>query len=391
MLFLIHLILLALFGFLVFRWVRFDVPAWLFLVAYLLKILAGLTVGYIFHEIYQGGDTIRFFELAQAEELVPENQPRTQFFVALISPIAYASGNSYWITAAWLSAAGFLGWYFVSRTLTGLFPETKNLILFSFLILPSAMFWSSGILKGTIALPAFGIAIALVIKLRKLQHLNWKEYLLLILSGYLLFEIKHYLFITAILFAGSLAVTLALRKISGIKRWAMLAAIIFITLTSTQIVHPYLRFSRIPLTLYENNQTILTRSKEENRLNIIIENPSWKAILSELPSSLYAGLLRPTILDKTIKLGIIHKIENFILCALMFSSLMLYLYQSPTIDKPLIVSGLACILMLALLLPLAAPNLGTLVRYKTAYIPYLFLISSILPYRYFIRNQSKND
>ncbi len=379
----LHIAALLGLSYLSFRLLKSNLPSWTFWVALGLKLLAGIVLGLIFYEYYGTGDTITFFEAAKnlnSENL--KDQPRTQFFITLLSPLALSTGGSYWLTSLWLSFISFLATWYATIIIIRLFPDLKAVISVSFLFIPSVVFWSSGILKDTIAFASLVVLVALTIKCYRLFSASVLEITIVILTGVTLFQIKHYLFITYLIFGGTLMASALFRRLNGAGRWAVASLILVLALTSTQFIHPYLEIDRIPWTLYENNRAILEKSTSEDQLDIVIENASWISVLSQVPGAFQAGLFRPSIYDPTPVWGWIHRIENLMLSILIIMSLILYFKLKPETDWMLFISSLLCILLLAVMLPLSTPNFGTLVRYKNVYTPYLFLISSILPYKY---------
>ncbi|WP_462251416.1 hypothetical protein [Ekhidna sp.] len=358
----------------------------LFWIGLIIKLFSGILLGYLYFEYYGQGDTIHLFELAKSYSLESiQNQPRERFFVWIISPIVWLTGGSYWITSIWLSFLGFLACWYATTSLSEIFPEIKLPIATCLLLVPSVVFWSSGILKDTVSFSALVLSIVLVVKLYRNQRLLFIDLILLIFSLILLFKIKHYLLITVLIFSSILIFSILLRKIKTRLKWPLAITVLAIILISTQFIHPYLRVDRIAQTIYENNEAIASQTSPENRI-IVLENESFMSLINKVPISIYTGLLRPSILDSTSSLGWVHRIENFILTVLIFLSLMLIIKEKHEFDLPLLFSSIFCIVLLGTLLPLTSPNFGTLVRYKNAYFPFILLISSILPYRYLSSN-----
>ncbi|WP_370089525.1 hypothetical protein [Ekhidna sp.] len=379
----LNIALLAGFSYLSFRLVKSTFNPWVFWIALGLKLTAGLILGLIFYEYYGTGDTITFFEAAKSFNLENLNgQPRTQFFILILRPIVLITGGSYWLSSLWLSFISFVASWYAVIMMISLYPNLRAIISISFLFIPSVVFWSSGIMKDTIAFAALSIIVSLLLVLYERFKIRTVQLLILIIASYMLYQIKHYLFITSLVFAGGLLASMLFKKIKNQWRWIITLSIFIAALSATQFIHPYLEVDRIPWTLYENNSAILEKSDPEDRLNIVIENDSWSAVISEIPTSLHAGLFRPSIFDQTPVWGWVHRVENLILTSLIIMSILLYFKQKPKVDWVLFCSALACILLLAIMLPLSTPNFGTLVRYKNAFMPFLFLISSILPYQY---------
>ncbi|SNT10903.1 Predicted membrane protein [Ekhidna lutea] len=378
----IHIIIISSLAFLVFRKLKTSLPTWMFWIGLVMKISAGFVLGWIFYEYYGEGDTISFFEMAKSFDDFATEEPRTQFFIRILTLLVYLSGGSYWITSAWLSFISFTAAWYATSQFSKAFPSIKVLTASCFLIIPSIVFWSSGILKDTLAFAAMMVLIAAILKWYKRINITVYDFIIAVISGYLLFHLKHYLIITCLIFGGLLVSVSLIKKVKSRWKWIIAAMVLALSLISTQFVHPYLKVEKLSWTIYETNRTILEKSDLEGQLDIEIKDASILAVIKEVPKALHAGLFRPSIYDKTPIWGWLHRIENFILTILIIMSVSLYFKRNPPVDTPLFVSALCCILLLAIMLPLATPNFGTLVRYKNAYMPYLFLICSILPYHY---------
>lgn len=368
-------------GWLIQRVTRTDLPAFVFWVALSLKLMAGILLGYIFYEFYGSGDTIHFFESAKNSSL-PSNEPRTHFFLKLLKPAVWISNDSYWITSLWLSFLSFISTWYGLSVLIRLFPKEKIVLTVSMLFIPSVVFWSSGIMKDTIAFGALMIAVPSIMALLKSNNSNWLNAAAIILTCFILLKIKHYLLISVALFGGIFLAYEVFRRFKSKRGIGISAALLVITVISIQFVHPYLNLNRLPWVLYENNQSILLNTEATSSTGIVLENPDWESVLSNIPEAAITGFFRPHLNDSTPPFGYIHRIENFVLGALIAMSTIILLRKRTTIDRPVVLAASCSILLLAILLPLSTPNFGTLVRYKNAYMPFLFMLFGVLPFHF---------
>ncbi|MEO1254445.1 MAG: hypothetical protein AAFY41_06110 [Bacteroidota bacterium] len=242
-------------------------------------------------------------------------------------------------------------------------------------------------MKDTLTFSAVAIIIAILHKFYHTQKVNAFELLFLIASGFILLRLKHYLFITVIIYASVLLSIITAKKFANKWKWGAVCFLLIASFTIIQHVHPYLNVNRLAWVLYQNNKSIIQKSDPAKSLDLQIEDDSWSAVLKELPKAIHVGLFRPSFLDKVPPMGFIHQLENMIISTLIILSIILLLKEKHLLDKPLIISAISCILLLAALLPLSTPNFGTLVRYKNAYMPFLLLLSSILPYKYLFNKE----
>ncbi len=386
----LHIITLGLIAYLSFRKLKSSFHPVVFWLGMLLKLTAGIILGHIFYEYYGSGDTIYFFDLANnGNQISLPNQPRTSFFVSALKPLVWLTGGSYWIVSLWLSLFSFLACWYATILLVEVFPFQKNLVAICLLFIPTIIFWSSGVMKDTLSFAAMVASVTVLVKFHKHGYVSIQNMVILLLSSILLFKIKHYLLIVLLIFGGALVANWLLNKIEGRVKWILTIAVLGLALVSTQLIHPYLKITRIAQTVYENNQAIIKNTNPEDQLDLVINDAKLVSVLREVPKAIHIGLFRPSVIDNTVTMGWIHKIENLILTTLIFLSLLLCFKLKPTIDWPLLSISISCILLLAIMLPLSSPNFGSLVRYKNAYMPFLFMLSGFLPYTYLTSKSSE--
>jgi hypothetical protein len=401
----IHILILGFLSYAAFKQFKSPFEPLIFWTALVLKMSAGIAVGLIFHFYYGSGDSLVLFEQAtklsalsfteHLKELAADgsyttnNQPRELFFIKILSVFASVTNNSYWITSLYLSFLSFITFWFFVITIAKIFPSTKTVALIAFLFIPSIIFWSSGILKDTISSTALIFSTTILLKVIYLKRSSILTIILGLISLIILFNIKHYLFIVFILFSG---LFLDLRLLSVVKKkikWVIAFGIMIAIIGSTQFVHPYFTWNKIPQTILEINETIHENSSYSDPEMVTIDEPTWAAIALATPEALITGLFSPSIFDTTIPFGWIHRIENFILLILTILSILFWIKEKPKVDFTLLVPALVCICLLATMLALTTPNFGSLVRYKNAFMPFLFLIVSILPYQFIITKKTE--
>ncbi len=396
---LLNISVLFLLSYVAFRKIKSTFPDWVFMVALLLKLSAGITSVLIFKCFYGTGDAIAFFEAAKSytslsikehvyalfnTPVVPdfEDRPRVLFFVKLISVIVRISGDSFWLSSLYVSFISFLFFWYFTVILSRIYPHLKWNIVACFLFVPSVIFWSSGLLKESIANGAFILTIAFTIKMAHKRRLSVLELSIAFLSILLLYQVKHYLLITFLVFLGLFSSFCVLRRFSGIFHWLVPAIILVFISFLIQSVHPYLKVSRLAQTIYENNQAFITKTDVDNQIGIIVTEPNWNSILNEFPNSVYTGLFRPHIFDHTPAIGWVHKIENFFLLFLLIFTIIISIKEHSGMNWPVLFPSIISILLLAFFLCISTPNFGSLVRYKSSFIPFFALLVSILPFQY---------
>ncbi len=386
-------IMILVLTFILHRKVFRELPPIIFWSAFLLKLSAGIVLGLILNYEYQTSDSFTYFQLGKdilSGSNLDISQPRVQFFSTCLVPFIWITKGSYWLTGLWISCLSFYVYaYFVVR-FTQLFPGKRTVTVIAFLFIPTVIFWSSGVLKGTLTNPATVFLVLMILVVYKNEKINLYELVIAILSFLLLLKIKHYLFISLLLFTGLIVSLVVIRRLQKSVKWLVVLLILGSTSFFSQKIHPYLTADRLAQTIYETNQTILKLTSPEKRVNIEVKSPDLTSVFNELPTAVFTGLFRPSIQDKTPLWGIFHQLENLILTSLTIFSLLLLIRNKPQIDWILICSSLLVILFLASLLAMTTPNFGSLIRYRNAFMPFLFLIVSILPLDYLLSKPSDN-
>lgn len=394
----IHLVILTAFVLFLYRILGKEEPI-AFGALLALKIVAGLVVGWTAFNLYDGGDTNYFFKYAKHISVLPLGEqvsillgndfknlsktPRTFFFIRILSIPTTLTGNSYWLSGIYFSLVSFLAsWYFFICIKKN-YPKLRLATLVA-LFVPSIIFWSSGVLKGALSNSALLVLVALVIHLYHHKSLKWWEIIIGVLSLIILYQLKHYLLISFMAFAGLLGAFLLVKKLKTKFKWVFFIGVILIMLVGVQKIHPYLTFKRVAWALYENHHTIRDKTPIKNQLDLVLQEATLFEIIKKAPHALYIGLTKPSFFDAVPFIAIIHQIENLFLLFLMGLSIILYIKYKPPTDWLLLGTGLAVLFIFLAIITLSTPNLGTLVRYRSAYLPFLFLVVSVLPLKYFL-------
>lgn len=368
----------------------------IYYISFFLKMFAGMALGIIFKTFFGAGDTFAYYEAAQLitepgfdhwwhvlgqAEIGPfPNQPRAIMFVKIISGILMLTKGNYWVISSYLSLISFLAFWYLYRQVRTTLPNIKWPVVIGFLLLPSAVFWSAGIMKGALTNASIAFLTAICLKLFYRKQMYWYEFVLVAIAGLLLYFIKYYLLIIllpAILYAlfDRRALKAGLTKpVRAIVYLAILAGSIFIA----PQIDPNLRVDRLPQSIHRNQQSLDNSQRNNSQIDLMIE-PTWGSLLAKTPSAIFIGLFGPTIFDTTSPWGWIPKIENLLIFGFTLWSIFLLFRQKLFDPDILVIASGIFILVLAAMLPLAAPNFGALVRYKAPLTPFLVTLVTILP------------
>jgi len=365
--------------------------------ALMLKLGAGIAVGLVYTYYYQGGDTWSYFNQAKIlgqvafsttsnfyelyfksnysllEGFAYPFQPRAALMVKIVALINVFTNHNYWLTSFFFSFFSFWGLFeFASWVNTNFkFGTVAGVALF---IWPSFVFWSSGILKESLAV---GLIFALIAGfMQMLKRKKYHNIIALLLGLYLLFAIKYY-------YAAVLLVILLLYGISLIFNfsnksvlWQIFAfAILLITgFMLAGLLHPNLKLDAILGVIIENNEAFLAKSTQASTIYFYAANSDWVWLLINTPKALISSLVMPLWFYSLKPMYIIVVFENWLLLGLFIRGVYLTNWAEVRANFSLLFVSVSYVSMLAVFLALSTPNFGTLARYKVAFIPVVLVL-----------------
>ncbi len=190
---------------------------------FILKIIAGITLWWVFTNYYTSGDFIsyfdtgnvlydifwkdpnQFFKILVNEEFVPEladlnprfekiiyNDSRTMMFVNFI--YRFFSFGYFHVHTIFMCFLSLLGSIALFKTFIPYFKDKKNLLVIAIFFAPSVLFWTSGVMKEGVLF--FGIGMLLYITKCGLEkNYTWIKIVAVVFFISLLLLIKFYVLI----------------------------------------------------------------------------------------------------------------------------------------------------------------------------------------------------
>jgi hypothetical protein len=365
--------------------------------AVVLKLMAGVSLGLVYLFYYEGGDTFNHFnnaailqeygfrswhdfnaifvrsDYAELSGFAYAIQPQSAAFCKLIAITNLITGSNYWLTGMYFSLFAFSGLWFLSDSIARL--EKKGLFAVILLLFyPSLLFWSSGILKETLVVGAMGFLIGIIVDRVRGEKGSWWIILVILILLYFIFLFKYY--VAALLGACLLAFFIFTIIQSKVRNpWTGLlffTVLIFASLALFSRVHPNLYSSRILQVIIDNYQAYAAISPPENMIVYHNLEASWSSVLINSPKALFSGLFGPlTFKHNTFWVG--NALENWGLLMITLT-VIFFQFRDRVRLLPILYFAIFYVLVLATLLAFAAPNFGTLVRYKVSFMPILFII-----------------
>lgn len=380
-----------------------------------IKILAGVSVGLIYRYYYKGGDTFMLFNDGEILREIAFNSPAKfinfLFFNTYTEPadildqlsnsnvravlqakfICFTNiltGGNYWISSIYFSLFAFVGIWYCANTLVKYIPNSNKAASIAFFYFPSFVFWSSGILKESILIGCIGGIIAIFLPIieiikRKTYKVEWGKIILGIILTYIVFKLKYYYlgaFLPALM--AYAITTVLIQKMAYLKQYGVIICISIFSfiLALATFTHPNLKLDVFLSVLVENTFTMSEQT--DTKANLIAYNtltPDLSSIITNLPKAYWEGTFRPYFGEEGAILKQVAGLENMVFIVfIILSTIKIRNFEVKKEYQMLLICGILYIALLTPLLAIAAPNLGTLARYKAGYTPFLVYIFGIV-------------
>lgn len=254
------------------------------------------------------------------------------------------------------------------KTFAPSFTDNKMLPAIAIFLIPSVVFWGSGVLKEGLLFFAIGLA---CYNLEMLLNGNrqWFRWVVFFGALALMFFCKMYVLIA--LLPGVMAHTWI--KLTSAKH-IYLKYLTVITLCTVAAVNIKLVLPKDDFleTLSEKQRDFMGLAQSMNSGSIIHINrlePTFKSFVLNAPEAFFNTLCRPFIWQAKSPFEWMAAIENVIIIALIIFALLKIDWQK--LKQPMVPFCFTFVLVLFVLSGIATPVVGALVRYKTPALPFL--------------------
>lgn len=365
-----------------------------------LRMAAGVCLGLLYIYYYSTADTFAYFDdasklagLARTDfgawidavfaARVPDSihltlyQPRALFLTRITSVFSLVTGDQYWIIGAYFSAFSFAGAWYLVKTIARYIPSATPAAIVAFLFLPSVVFWTSGVLKESLAVAALYYLAAFFLRLWSGEKPNVARLSLAALSLWLLWNLKYYY--AAIFIPVLLATVLYRLLFSGMRLRAVAEAVawvacLVIPAIAITFLHPNFHADRLMHVIVMNNAAYNAMSDPNGVVHFHNLRPVAASLMENAPWALFSGLFRPLPWEAGDVMPLLAALENT-------AVIILFVFALPQLKKYvssewrlLILALTVYVIVLCVLLTFSAPNFGTMSRYRVGYFSFFVFI-----------------
>lgn len=400
----VHLTVLLALGFML--WRRSAPPLRMFLwPAYLLKLAAGTGIGLLYSVYYSTGDTMHYFhdgmllaDLARHDagtylrflwrtdieadvwHALTLQEPRALFLSKVVSVFALFTASNYWVISGYFSCLAFAGsWYLVNVICRYNARYTLAAVL-AFLFFPSVVFWSSGIVKESLAMASLYFLSAVFLSRWERISIPWFMWIVVPAAAWFLWMLKYYY--CAALFPVMLTAVTVRWLYGNVKLLPRVAmpvvwlAVFIVPLAVAATVHPNFYPGRFLEVIVSNYEFYALFPDQTDRIYYPGLEATAGSIAVHAPKALFSGLFRPLPWEAHSLFQLAMASENCFLLAMVAMCLWNWRRLWPGADGVLVFSIVIYIVVLAVFLALSTPNFGTLSRYRVGFVPFLVFLAA---------------
>ncbi|MBT1689669.1 hypothetical protein [Dawidia soli] len=377
---------------------RYFWPAWI------LKLAAGAVLGWIYTYYYAGGDTWGFFRdgVTLAREARTNfsvyvrflwsgdesfdvwsqlrlPQPRALFLSKIVSLFCLLTHDRYMAVAWYFSMLSFWSAWHLTTVVSRYWPPARAAAVLALLYWPTAVLWTSGIIKESLALASLYFLVAISLQVWARQRLSVLTVGLVAFALWMLWSLKYYYLAV---FLPVACAALVMRRlllprmpsagpISKVAVWIALGIVPAVLLSQ---LHPNFYPERFLSVITENYEAFQRLSEANDMAHFPSLEPTLASVLRHSPAALLTGLFRPWVWEAHTFFQVAVAIENIVLAVLILMSLrhLRTLPRSP--HRLLVLSIVVYTVLLCVFLTLSTPNFGTLSRYRVGFLPFLVLL-----------------
>ncbi|MEZ4739504.1 MAG: hypothetical protein R2818_09175 [Flavobacteriales bacterium] len=292
---------------------------------------------------------------------------------AVVRLISFGEFHVHTVVSAFLSLTGMVG---IHRAFVRSLPGLERILAAVVFLLPSVLFWASGVIKECLLFFGLGLLIYLLDRLFR-ERILWYDAPLLAFILVLLFFLKFYVLMSMIpalvLFAWARR---SKRPWLGVKALFVYSAFILLGLNLHHLI-PGLDVLGI-LTMKQRDFIGLALKMNSGSFvmpELLLPDPLL--FIRQAPYALYITLLGPLVHAGPGALGLISAGENLAFVLFLVSCI---IYRRPwtNVDRTLVISLCCYVVMLALVIGWTTPVMGAIVRYRTPLLPFLLIIGLLL-------------
>ncbi len=368
---------------------------------FILKISAGLLIGWMSQQFYpQGNDYWNLNAAGQKEYQMLVSDPVHFFKDIFVSSYQHGydgffnavgtywndlkntmigkllalfnifSRGNYYVNSLFFNFLGFFGHVALYRVFYDIYKSGKWALVAGCFLLPSTLYFSSGIHKDLVVFSMLALySYSLYFSLR--NKLSSRYFVMILISFTGLLLIRNFVALAIIPASIGLISCFYIRK-NGLVIFTAVYLACFVLLLFMHAIYPAINPLQVIL---QRQQDFINLPEASSQLQAISLQPTVNSFIIHAPQAISNGFFRPAVWNAETRFLIPLAIEMHIY---MLSALLMFIFyrKSEPAGKYFLYWGLFVACSLILLTGYIVPNTGSLVRYRSLYLP--FIITPVL-------------
>jgi hypothetical protein len=294
------------------------------------------------------------------------NDLHNNSFIMLLSLFDFLSFGNYYTNIIFYSLLSFFGPVGIYRVMLDVFPNKKNIVFIATFLLPSFIYWTSGLHKDGVVFAAF-ILIIYNIYFGLKENFTVSRFLFIIAGLILLLVFRNFLLLLIV--PALLGWVLAKKtKLKPVVAFSLVYAVSVLLFFSARLLSPKLNFPQAVV----NKQQSFINLKGGSPLPVKKLEPTFKSFVMNAPQATSLTLLRPFPSDVKHLLSFAAFAEIYLIL-LCFVLMILFRNRGQWIDGSLIWFCISFSFTVLLTIGYTVNFLGAIVRYRSIVLPFLVI------------------
>ncbi len=294
-------------------------------------------------------------------------------FNAALRLISFGEFHVHTVFAAFLSLTGTVALY---RAFVDFLPGRERLLAIAVFLIPSVLFWGSGVIKESLLFFGLGILLWQWFKLLS-NEMTPMGILLIAGASVLLFHLKFYVIASLVPGLAMLFLERFARRVPFALRTAL---VLFGTVWLALNLHHFLPGFNVLEILAVKQRDFIGLAQATNAGSFVMPDrltPTLGSFIVQAPHALFMTLLGPLFHPSSGAFGLVAIVENSVI---LLAVVMMLFYRLPSrsVDHILLTALLSYIIALALVIGWTTPVMGALVRYRVPLLPFVLIAASLI-------------
>ncbi len=315
----------------------------------------------LFRDPYDGGIT-KFLTTTDSYW----NDLKGNVFIKVLSVFNILSFGNYYVNVIFYSFVSLFGPVAIFRVMKDVFPGKKQILSLAAFLVPSFLYWASGIHKEGLIFTGISLIIYVIYFSTKEKKINATRIICLLIGLLLIISLRNFIIVVLVpaLFAWLLAIRWPKKSLAIFGSLYLVFILLFFT---ARYINPRFDF---PQAVVSKQQEFL-KLVGHSTIPIRQLKPTALSFLINTPQAINLSTIRPYPSDVRHILSLAAAIEINVL--LLMFVLFLFFRTSSINSKPLIYFCIFFSFSLLLAIGFSVNNLGAIVRYRSVIIPLLVI------------------